>query len=167
MEVGEASRRRVDALAAVIVLAIAVGMFFAARREPAAFYDPFGPGTAPMAVSIALAVLAVVLLARTLLGLGVGQSTQALILGLDGASPGDYCLRPHLALATLVTTVLFTAAMTAGLPFLWSTLAFLFVLGAAMTDRRPRSIGLAAAVAVIGAIAIDALFRRILLVQLP
>jgi len=164
----EASRRRrVDALSAVVVLAVAIGVFVAARREPKALYDPFGPGTAPMAVSAALAVLAVVLLVRALLGLRIGQSAQSLILGLDGAAPEDYRLRPELALVSFVATVLFVAAMGFGLPFLWSTLVFLFVLGAAMTDRKPRSIGIALAVAVVGAVAIDALFRRILLVQLP
>jgi hypothetical protein len=167
-EAPEASRqRRVDALAAAVVLAVAVVMFFAARREPKAFYDPFGPGTAPMAVSVGLAVLAIVLLIRALLGVRIGQSAQSLVLGLDGAPPADYRLRPELAFVTFATTSLFVAAMAAGLPFLWSTLAFLFILGAAMTDRRPRSIGIAAVVAIVGAVAIDALFRRILLVQLP
>lgn len=164
---GEANRRRVDAVAAVVVLAVAGVMFAAARREPAALYDPFGPGTAPMAVSAVLALLAVILLVRTLLGLRVGQSTQSLVLGLDGASPTEYRLRPELALITFVASTLFVAAMAAGLPFLWSTLAFLLVLGAAMSDRRPRSIAVAAAVAVVGAVAVDLLFRRLLLVQLP
>lgn len=167
-EDSEASRRRrVDALSAIVVLVVAVGVFFAARREPKALYDPFGPGTAPMAVSAALALLAIVLLVRALLGLRIGQSAQSLILGLDGAPPAAYRLRPGLAVVTFVATVLFVAAMAAGLPFLWSTLAFLFALGAAMTDRRPRSIAIAAVVTVVGAVAIDFLFRRILLVQLP
>lgn len=164
----EANRqRRVDAFAAVVVLAVAAGVFFAARLEPKALYDPFGPGTAPMAVSVALAVLAIVLLGRALLGLRVGQSAQSLILGLDGAAREGYRLRPDLAVAAFATTVLFTGAISAGAPFVWSTLAFLFVLGTLMTDRRPRSIATSAVVAAIGAIAIDVLFRRILLVQLP
>lgn len=164
---GASRSRRVDALAAVVVLVVATGVFFAARREPKALYDPFGPGTAPMAVSAVLALLAIVLLVRALLGLRIGQSAQSLILGLDGAPPEEYRLRPELALISFVATVLFVAAMASGLPFLWSTLTFLFALGAAMTDRKPRSIGIALAVAVVGAIAIDFLFRRILLVQLP
>ncbi len=160
-------RRRVDALAAVVVLAIATGVFFAARLEPKALYDPFGPGTAPMAVSVALAGLAIVLLARALLGLRVGQSAQSLILGLGGAVPEDYRLRPDLAVAAFATTVCFAGAISAGAPFLWSTVAFLFVLGTLMTDRRPRSIAMSAVVAVVGSVAIDTLFRRILLLQLP
>jgi len=167
MQAEEARRRNLDALAALVVLAIAVVVFLAARREPAPLYDPFGPGTAPMAISVALAILAVILLVRALLGLRIGQSAQSLILGLDGAAPAEYRLRPDLALITFVTSVLFVAAMNADLPFLWSAMAFLLVLGAALSDRRPRSLVMAAAVAVIGAIAIDALFRRVLLVQLP
>ncbi|MBM3549131.1 MAG: hypothetical protein FJX54_19505 [Alphaproteobacteria bacterium] len=167
MDAAEASRRRIDALAALVVLVVAVVVFFAARREPAPLYDPFGPGTAPMAVSAALAFLAVILLVRTLVGLRVGQSAQSLILGLGGSAPADYRLRPDLALITFVASILFVAAMSAGLPFLWSALAFLLVLGGALSDRRPRSLLIAAAVAVIGAILIDVLFRRVLFVQLP
>jgi hypothetical protein len=44
---------------------------------------------------------------------------------------------------------------------------FLFVLGAAMGDRSRRHAAIAAAVAVIGAVAIDTVFSRLLLVQLP
>lgn len=158
-------RRRADAVAAVVVLAVAAVVFVAARREPKALYDPLGPGTAPMAVAAVVAVLALVLLLRSLLGLKVGQSAQSLILRTD--APTDYRLRPDLAAIAFATTVAFVAALSAGLPFLWSTLAFLLVLGGAMTDRRPRSLGIAAVVAAVGAVAIDALFRRVLLIQLP
>ncbi|MBM3534792.1 MAG: hypothetical protein FJX60_17325 [Alphaproteobacteria bacterium] len=167
METAEAGRRRVDALAAIIVLVFAVVVFLAARREPPPLYDPFGPGTAPMAVSAVLAFLAVILLVRALLGLRIGQSAQSLILGLDGSAPADYRLRPDLAAITFATSLTFIGAMGLGLPFLWSTMAFLFVLGACLSDRKPRSLAIAAAVAVVGAVAVDALFRRILLVQLP
>jgi hypothetical protein len=147
------------------VLGVAAAVFFAARLEPKALYDPFGPGTAPMAVAAVLALLALILLVRSLLGHRVGQAAQGLILQMN--APVDYRLRPDLVAVTFATTMAYVAALSAGLPFLWSTIAFLLVLGGAMTDRRPRSLALAAAVAVIGAVAIDALFRRVLLVILP
>src|SRR5687767_5699807 len=91
-------RRRVDALAALVVLGVAAAVFFAARLEPKALYDPFGPGTAPMAVAVVLALLAVVLLVRSLLGHRVGQSAQGLILQMN--APVDYRLRPDLVAVT-------------------------------------------------------------------
>jgi hypothetical protein len=158
-------RRRVDALSALVVLGVAAAFLVAARLEPKALYDPFGPGTAPMAVAAVLALLALVLLVRSLLGQRVGQSAHSLILQMQGDI--DYRLRPDLVAVTFGATMAYVGALTADLPFLWSTVAFLLVLGGAMTDRRPRSLVVAAAVAVIGAVAIDALFRRVLLVILP
>ena len=87
-----AKERRLDAVGAVVVLLIAVGAFLAARREPPAFYDPLGPGTAPAVVAVGLFVLGAILLARALLGIRTGQSSQSMILGMDGDSPGDFQL---------------------------------------------------------------------------
>src|SRR6185436_526923 len=100
----EAARRRgVDAVSALVVLGVAAAFFFAARLEPKAFYDPFGPDTAPMAVSAALALLAVILLVRSLLGHRIGQSAHSLILQMDATV--DYRLRPDLVAVTFTTIV--------------------------------------------------------------
>ena len=163
----ERRARRTDALAALVVLAVATGFVVAARREPPAFYDPLGPGTAPAVLALGLGALGLVLLARSLLGFTVGRAAQSLITGLDGAAPADYRLRPGLAILTLVATVGYVAALSARLPFLWSTMGFLAILGGAMGGARPRALAPAIAVAVVGAIAIDLLFRRLLLVNLP
>ena len=167
MAEGERRARRTDALAALVVLAVATGFLVAARREPPAFYDPLGPGTAPAVLALGLGALGLVLLARALLGLAVGRGAQSLITGLDGAAPAEYRLRPRLAVLTLVATAAYVAALSARLPFLWSTMAFLAVLGGAMGGTGRRALVPAIAVAVVGAIAIDLLFRRLLLVNLP
>jgi hypothetical protein len=163
----ERRARRVDALAALVVLAVAAGFVVAARREPPAFYDPLGPGTAPTVLALALGALGLVLLARALLGLAIGRGAQSLITGLDGAAPADYPLRPGLAAFALAATAAYVAALHARLPFLWATMAFLAILGGAMGGPRPRRLALAGIVAVVGAVAIDVLFRRLLLVNLP
>ena len=162
-----ADPRRIDIAAAAILMAVALAFVAAAWREPAALYDPLGPGTAPLGVGALLFCLSALLLLKSVRGKGVGQSGQRLILGLDGAQPEGYRLRPGLALTCFLATCGLAASIALGLPFLWSTMAFLAGLGAALSDFRPRPSAWALAIGVAGALAIDHLFRRILLVNLP
>lgn len=159
--------RRIDAAAAGLLMAVAAAFFSAAWREPVALYDPLGPGTAPLWVSVFLFAMAALLFLRSLRGLAVGQSSQSLILGLDGAQPEDYRLRPDLAAIGYLATAAYAGSIAIGLPFLWSTMAFLAGLGCALADFRPRPSAWAIATGIAGALAIDHLFRRILLVNLP
>jgi Tripartite tricarboxylate transporter TctB family len=160
--------RRVDALAATAVLAVAGVGFAAAWREPPPFYDSLGPGAVPMAVSVALFALGLTLLVRALLGLRIGQATQSLIGGLDAATPEiDYMLRPGLAVLAYAATVAYVGAIAIGLPFFWSTLVFLAGLGSTIARlRRPLTYWILG-VSVIATFLVDFLFRRVLLVPLP
>jgi putative tricarboxylic transport membrane protein len=160
--------RRVDALAATIVLAVAGVAFAAARREPPPLYDPLGPGAVPMAVSAVLFVLGLVLLLRALLGLRIGQAAQSLIGGLDAAAPEiDYELRPGLAVLAYAATAAYVGAIAIGLPFFWSTLTFLAGLGAAIARlRQPLTYWILGA-SIVGTLLVDFLFRKVLLVPLP
>ncbi|MEY4681396.1 MAG: tripartite tricarboxylate transporter TctB family protein [Alphaproteobacteria bacterium] len=159
--------RRVDVAAGALLMVVAGGFLAAAWREPAALYDPLGPGTAPMGVAGLLFCLAALLMLRALLGRRVGQSGQRLILGLEASGTTEYRLRPGLALACFLATCGFAASIALGLPFLWSAMAFLAGLGCALADFRPRPSAWAMGVGVAGALALDHLFRRVLLVNLP
>ncbi|MBL8701337.1 MAG: tripartite tricarboxylate transporter TctB family protein [Alphaproteobacteria bacterium] len=159
--------RRIDAIAGAVVLAIAGTMFLAARGEPPATYDPLGSGTAPLWVSGALAILALVLIGKALVGARIAQSQQSMIVGLDGGTPVDYALRPSLAAFAMAATFAYVLALQLGLPFRWATIAFLAALGGAMCDRSRRHLAIAAAIAVLGGVGVDLLFGRLLMVQLP
>ncbi len=159
--------RRKDLIGAIAILAVAAIGFGAAWREPPALYDPLGPGTVPLWVSGALAILALALLIRAALGLKIGQASQSMILGMGEDAPADYRLRPGLAVLAYAATIAYVAALGFGLPFLWCTLAFLGGLGLAMAWGQRALYPWIAGAAIAGAFAVEYLFRVILRVPLP
>ena len=160
--------RRKDLIGAIAILAVAAIGFGAAWREPPALYDPLGPGTVPLWVSGALAILALALLIRAALGLKIGQAAQSMILGMGEADAAvDYRLRPGLAVFAYAATIAYVAALSFGLPFLWATLAFLGGLGLAMAWGKTALYPWIAGAAIVGAHAVEYLFRTILRVPLP
>jgi hypothetical protein len=160
--------RRTDALGAAVVLVVAGVVFAAGWREPPAVYDPLGPGAVPMAAAAALFALGLTLLVRALLGLEIGQAAQSLIGGLDAASADvDYPLRPGLAVFAFAATAAYVAAIWLGVPFFLSTFAFLAGLGLAMASLRRPLVWWVVGCALAGTVAIEYVFRKVLLVPLP
>lgn len=157
-----------DAIVALVALAVAGATWWEARRLPPAPFDPLGPKTVPIWLCYALGILAVVMLGRLALGLRIGQSTTAMILGVSGGQSAEYRLRPGLAVFSFLWTVAYTAALTfTPVTFLIATIVYLAVLGWAMSDRSRRQTIIALVVAVIGGLAINYTFTRIFVVDLP
>lgn len=168
MEPDTTKSRRADATLGVAMLAVALLIWWEARKLPPSPFDPLGPKSFPIWLSYALAALSIVLLVRVALGLRVGQSTVSLVLGVGGDAPAEYRLRPGLAAFVFACTLAYAAVLTfTPLSFLWSTIAYMAVLGWAMSDRSPRQTALAVAVATIGGAAIFYTFTRIFVVALP
>lgn len=163
-----AKDRRNDAIAGAAILAIAIVFGIASLREPPAHYDPLGPGTVPLAVSIALGIFGAILMIRTLMGLKVGQAVQSVISGLSLDDPEvDYKLRPGLAVFTYAATAAYVAAIEFGVPFIWSTFGFLAFVGLAMARLRQPLIWWVLGSAAAGTYVIHLLFVKILMVSLP
>jgi len=163
----ERRRSAADVVFALAVMAVAAATWREASTLPPPLYDPLGPGSVPTWLCMALLALGGILLVRAALGRRIGQATQSLILGVSDGAPTDYRLRPLLAVLGFALTVAYVAALGAGMRFLWSTMAFLAALGIAMGDRSRRQVAIALAVAAVGAVAIDYLFRRVFVVDLP
>jgi hypothetical protein len=162
------NERRADAVLGVAMLAVAALTWWEARKLPPAPFDPLGPKSFPIWLGGLLAALAIVLLARLALGLAVGRSTTSLVLGVGGEAPVEYRLRPGLAVFAFAATVVYAAVLTfTAVSFLYSTIAYMALLGWAMCDRSPRQRALAVAVAAIGGAAIHYTFTRIFVVALP
>lgn len=168
MSANTAKERRVDAIVALVALAIAGATWWEARGLAPAPFDPLGPKTVPTWLTYALGALALVILGRLALGLRIGQSTTTMILGVGGDAPTDYRLRPGLAVFSFLWTVAYTAALTfTPISFLAATIVYIAALGLAMCDRSRRQVSIALAVAVIGGFAINTTFTRIFVVDLP
>lgn len=160
--------RRTDALAAAVVLAVACVAFVAGWREPPAVYDPLGPGTVPIVAAAVLFALGLVLMIRALLGLKIGQAAQSLIGGLDAAATEvDYPLRPGLAAFAFAATAAYVAAIWLNVPFFLSTFAFLAGLGLAMSRLRRPLVWWVGGSSLVATVAIEYVFRKVLLVPLP
>jgi hypothetical protein len=121
-----------------------------------------------MWIAGALGVLSLISIVVILAGRALGRSETSLILGIGDDAPTDYALRPGLAVAASILTVVYVAILTfTDVGFLWTTIAYIGVLGWAMSDRTPRHNLIAAATAVVAGAGITFLFTRIFILDLP
>lgn len=161
--------RRADLAFVAFCLVVAALFGREAARAPDSPFDPLGPGTVPLVLSALLGALALVLLARLLLGLDTGAARQSLLVGVPSAAEAPpYRLRPGLAVLAGALSVAYVALLQAGWPgFVPATFLYLEALGAAMLPRRRGPQLAALAIAAIGAVALRWIFTRVLVIDLP
>ena len=160
--------RRTDLVFALSILAVASIFWWQASKLAPAPFDALGPKTVPIAICIGLVGLSLLMLLRLAIGAAIGASRTSLILGLGDDPNATHRTRPWLAvLAYAITTVYVLALSVPGISFLVATIGFIAALVIALGERRPRDLAIAAAVAIVGGLLIDALFRRIFGVDLP
>ena len=149
-------------------LAVSAIVWWEASKVRPSPYDPLGAGAFPKLVSVLLAGLAILLIARVLLGYAIGASDTSLISGLTDDGDETHRRRPFLAVGVLAGLTLYIAALTlTSVGFLWATIVFVAVIGFAMSDRRPRDLVVAGLIALFIGVALNFLFTRVLIVALP
>lgn len=127
-------------------------------------FDPLGAAAVPRALCLILAGLAAMLMLGALAPAVMRARPAA---GQDTSAQPDHRQRPGLALAAMAVTSAYVAALDMlAVPFVWATLGYLLVLGAMLAPQSRRGLAAAAIVAVIGAPAVDLLFRVVLAVDL-
>ncbi len=160
--------RQADLWLAVAMAAISAVVWWEASKLAPAPFDPLGPKSFPMWIAGALGLLSVAAIVTILCGRALGRSETSLILGIGDEPPTDYALRPGLAVAASVFTVIYVAVLTfTGVGFLWATIAYIGLLGWVMSDRTPRHNIIAVAVAVLAGCGITFLFTKIFILDLP
>lgn len=159
--------RNADLAFAAVTIAVGALFFFEARKLPASRFDPLGAGSFPMAIAGLLAIMGSVALIMTLAGKRIGAAETSLIVGVNQpdqtAQP-----RPWLAVFSFLAVAAYTAILQI-LPdnYMWATAALLAVLGIAMSPRDPRSMGIALAIAIVGAAFLDYVFGTLLRLPMP
>jgi hypothetical protein len=157
--------RRAEIAYVVLVLVAAGVTWREARRLPPAPYDPLGPGAFPVAVSLALALLGLAMLARLLVGRSLGGATMGMAMGLDAAA--DHARRPWTAAGTLLLAFAYAGALSVrGIRFLPATAAYLFLSGLLLGPLEGRRMAKLAAFAAAAALLLDLLFRVLLRLDL-
>lgn len=158
--------RRTDVAFALLMIASAAATIWEAQRIPRSPFDPVGSAAIPVWTAWLLIALAVVLLGRVALGRSTAGDAQSLFVNLADEAEIDYRLRPDLAALSFVLTVAYVALMPlAG--FLLTTFVYMLLLGWALCDRSRRALIGTSLLALLGSLAIDWIFRRWLLIDLP
>jgi hypothetical protein len=158
--------RRADVAFALLMIAAAAVTIWEAQRIPRSPFDPVGAAAIPIWTAWLLVALAVVLLVRVALGRSTAGDAQSLFVNLADESQIDYRLRPELAALSFALTVAYVAALPlAG--FLLATFVYMLLLGWALCNCSRLGLSSTAGAALVGSIAIDWIFRRWLLIDLP
>lgn len=145
----------------VLILTVAGIVGREASMLPPAPYDALGPKAFPIWVSYALASLGLAMLVWLLLGRSLGRAGQGMVVGLDDLA-GEHQRRPWVAVVTLLLAFLYAATLSfRGVGFLPATAAYLFLSGAALGSLERRRVIALAVFAVVAAVALDLLFRRL------
>ena len=112
-------------------------------------------------MSYALAALGLAMLVRLLLGRSLGRAAQAMVVGLDDLA-GEHERRPWAAVLTLVLAFAYAARLSfRSVGFLPATAVYLFLSGAVLGPLERRRLTVLAVFAVVAAVVLDLLFRRV------
>jgi hypothetical protein len=149
-----------EVLYVCLILIVAIVLRREAQRLPPAPYDPLGPGSFPLWVSYALGALALAMAARLVFGRSLGRASHSMVTGFEGGA--EHPLSPWTAVLLLVFSLLYGVALSfKTVPFMAATMVYLFAAGLVlgpMTRNRLISVTL---FAVVAAVTLDFLFRRV------
>ncbi|WP_439579178.1 tripartite tricarboxylate transporter TctB family protein [Elioraea sp.] len=154
-----ASRTPVADLGLALGVALFAGvLWWQSGKVPPPFFDPLGSAAVPRGIAITLAVLAVLVAVRAVLGLG-GR--------VRGGSAG-YRPRPDIALGIILLAVTYLGVMHLGLlGFELASIAFLVAASALLGRFERRTVALGVALALILGIGGTWLFTGFFYIDLP
>lgn len=165
MDVNRAARVS-DALYSLALLLIAGLVLREAGTLAPAPYDPLGPKTFPVWICYGLIALALAMLARLATGRDLGRAQQSMVLGLDQMA--EHVRRPWTALALFGLTIAYAAALSLrGIGFMAATGCYLLLAGLTLTRLDRKQLLPIAIAAGVAAVALDFIFRRIFILDLP
>jgi hypothetical protein len=143
-----------------LIFAIALVLRHEAQGLPPAPYDPLGPGSFPLWVSYGLGALAVAMAVKLLLGRSLGRAAHSMVTGLEGSA--EHALSPMTAILLLLVSLLYGLALSfRAVPFMAATMVYLFAAGSVLGPFVGKRLAGVAVFAVVVAVTLDFLFRRV------
>ena len=155
-EAGEIARL----LSYVLILLASVGLFVAATGIPTSRFERLGAGAFPQIVFGAIALVAMVAIVDAL------KKIPASAYGRFGAQTAAWACRRYLVFISLAALTLYLLAIPL-LGFSIASLVFLFGLQVILMPRSPKSLLIAAVVAVVFSFGLNWLFAEVFTVFLP
>jgi len=156
LEGGEIARL----LSYVVLLVASVGLFLAAGSIPASRFERLGAGAFPQLVFAAIAIVCVIAIADALRRIPLSA------YGRFAAQTAGWARRHYLVFISLAALTAYLLAIPlVGFPI--ASLVFLFGLQLVLMPRRPASILIAAAVALVFSFGLNWLFAEVFAVFLP
>jgi hypothetical protein len=155
---------RKDTAFALAMIGASLLTMWELRNQPRAPYDPVGAAAVPFWTAAIMVALAVLLLVRVFMKHDTrGEAIS--IFTMSEAIDDSYAVRPRLSIYAIALSLLYAAAIpVAG--FMLASIGFMLTLGWLLSDRTPKALALVVAVALVGAVGLDAGFRA-LLIDLP
>ena len=152
--------RRAELVYVVLILVVAGVTWREAGALPPAPYDPMGPKSFPIGVSVVLATLGLAMLVRLLFGRSLGRAAHSMVIGLE--AEGEHQRRPWTAVATLLLAFGYALALSfRSVGFLPATAVYLFLCGVTLGPLETRRVAGVAVFAIVSAFVLDLLFRTI------
>ncbi len=156
--VGASRSPRPDLLLAAAVTGFAALLLVESRKIPPPFFDPLGSAAVPRAAALVMVVLAAIMAARALAGLGEPS---------DGPE-AEYRPRPDLAVGIFVLCVAYVGAMDLGwIGFEAATIVFLVAAAALLGRLHLRTLLVGTVFAVVMGVGGTWLFTRFFFIDLP
>ena len=141
-------------------IAVSALVYRDSLKLPPGNYDPLGGGTLPRIVCGTIIVLSLAAIAQVLIPALLGKAP------MEEPKP-QYRLRPDLAVMLFVLLVLYTLSIRLLVPFMLSSIVFLFLSTMVLAQFRARLIPQALLISVIGGVTMAYTFTAILKVDLP
>jgi len=155
-EAGEVARL----ISYILILLASAGLFVAATKIPTSRFERLGPGAFPEIVFGGIVLVALIATVDALRKIPRGA------YGRFTAQTAAWVRKRYLVFITLgAMTAYLLAIPIAGFPI--ASLIFLFTLQVILMPRRPRSIAIAAVVAVVFSFGLNWLFAEVFTVFLP
>ena len=165
---------RGETLCLLLLAATGITLLVGAASLPEPMFDPMGPAGLPRWIGgllLAFVALRLVVFARDVRAASRADKARNMLgAGERGIPRAEITDRPQIArlLIAAAITLAYVAILAAKVvPFVWVTMLFITVLGAAMIEYTPRKLITVAAIGVVMSLALTYVFTDVLSVVLP